>query len=95
MLATPVVSEGGTIRDRSFLAILLVFGCFGEVAFVTVLESSCALFCCVPEETVCANPAAKRENQDGWESAFAESAWSGDEAGLVVTSDVSKNQHLR
>ena len=33
MLATPVVSRSGTIRDRSFLAILLVFGCFGEVDF--------------------------------------------------------------
>ena len=107
MLATPLVAGGGggSICDRSRLAILLE--CFGEVSFVVVLELSSILFCggsdekadilvcCGSEEKVFATSAAKRENQDCWESVFGAGARAADEAGLTVAFDDSKNQHRR
>ena len=107
MLATPLVAGGGSICGRSRLAILLALECFGEVSFVAVLELSSILFCrgsdekadillcCGSEEKVFATSAAKRENQDCWESVLGAGTRSTDEVGLTVAFDGSKNQHRR
>ena len=107
MLATPLVAGGDSVCDRSCLTILLVRGCFGDVAFVAVPEVSGILFCCGSEvkadilvccgseEKAFVTSAAKRENHDCWESVFGTGTRSADEGGLTVAFDGSKNQHRR
>jgi hypothetical protein len=97
----------GAICDGCRFAILLDFGRFDGVIFITVFELSGIvfwggseekadiLFCCGSKEKVRVRPAVKRENQDSSKSAPGGGTWSTDDAGLTGASDASKNQHRR